>query len=251
MAMPRRLGCGMVVLEERGEGDDRDDERRGRRGGWRRRGWRGGRIGEVWEVLEENHGGGEKFNEAVGCEGEQRGAVGGEGGARGDRELGDHPEEGDGLQPEDGEREEAGARGGTPSWMSSGMAGLMIAGGGGWMQGLVWMRELGAVIGLRVARGLQIDTGVRETRESRLFPAFVVVGRFEARWGRQPSRISNGLYASPSSRGPGRRHTHGVNTWFESRRGRQILLSLALELRLDAADSRRERRKTSGKRGAN
>ena len=34
---------------------------------------------------------------------------------------------------------------------------------------------------------------VRETRESRLFPAFVVVGRFEARRGRRPSIISNGL----------------------------------------------------------
>jgi hypothetical protein len=35
---------------------------------------------------------------------------------------------------------------------------------------------------------------------------------------------------SPSSRGPGRRHTHGVNTWFESRRGRQtfFLVSEAL-----------------------
>ena len=39
--------------------------------------------------------------------------------------------------------------------------------------------------------------GVRETRESRLFPAFVVVGRFEARWGRQPSIISNGLCNVP------------------------------------------------------
>jgi hypothetical protein len=58
--------------------------------------------------------------------------------------------------------------------------------------------------------------------ERRAVPAFTVVERDRIPLG-TPTFLS-ALPQSPSSSGPGRRHTHGVNTRFESRRGRQISL---------------------------
>jgi hypothetical protein len=65
--------------------------------------------------------------------------------------------------------------------------------------------------------------GVRETRESRLFPPSRWSDGSRSDGDVNPPGSATAYATSPSSRGPGRRHTHGVNTRFESRRGRQIL----------------------------